>query len=60
METPDLSYIGPSESKRMFCVTTIRRDARTGAVRVTVAGELAVAKQFKSKVGYGDFVNGLQ
>lgn len=42
LETPNLSYIGPSEARRMFCVTTIRRDARTGAVRVTVAGKLVL------------------
>lgn len=44
LETPDLSYIRPSEARRMFCVTTIRRDARTGAVRVTVAGKLVVLR----------------
>ena len=42
LETPDLSYIGPSEARRMFCVATIRRDARTGAIRVTVAGKLVL------------------
>ncbi|CAM9653733.1 unnamed protein product [Ectocarpus fasciculatus] len=39
LETPELSYVSATESKRKFCVATIRRDARTGTVRVTAAGE---------------------
>lgn len=38
LETPELSYIGAEESKRRFCVSTIRRDARTGTVSITAAG----------------------
>ena len=39
LETPELSYIGAQEKRRRFCVATIRRDARTGTVLVTAAGE---------------------
>lgn len=39
LETPDLSYVGAEESKRQFCVATVRRDARTGTVSVTAAGD---------------------
>ncbi|CBN77134.1 hypothetical protein Esi_0036_0099 [Ectocarpus siliculosus] len=39
LETPELSYVSVIESKRKFCVATIRRDARTGTVRVTAAGD---------------------
>lgn len=38
LETPELSYVGPEDSKRQFCVATVRRDAKTGTVRVTAAG----------------------
>eukprot|EP00752_Nemacystus_decipiens_P007282 g6518.t1 len=39
LETPELSYVSAQEKKRRFCVATIRRDARTGTVIVTAAGE---------------------
>lgn len=39
LETPELSYVGAKESKRQFCVATIRRDARTGTVSVIAAGD---------------------
>ena len=41
LETPELSYVSATESKRKFCVATIRRDARTGTVRVTAAGDFS-------------------
>lgn len=39
LETPELSYVGAQEKRRRFCVATVRRDARTGTVIVTAAGE---------------------
>ncbi|CAM9852836.1 unnamed protein product [Scytosiphon promiscuus] len=39
LETPELSYVGPEESTRRFCVATVRRNAKTGTVSVTAAGD---------------------
>lgn len=38
LATPTLSYLGPVDTKRLFCVATIRRDARTGAVTILASG----------------------
>lgn len=45
LETPDLSYVGAEDSKRQFCVATVRRDARTGTVSVTAAGDGLTARE---------------
>eukprot|EP00903_Cladosiphon_okamuranus_P008959 g8573.t1 len=39
LETPELSYVNAQDKRRRFCVATVRRDARTGTVVVTAAGE---------------------
>lgn len=40
LETPELSYVGARMKRRRFCVATVRRDARTGTVIVTAAGDM--------------------
>lgn len=39
LETPELSFVGAQGKRRRFCVATVRRDARTGTVVVSAAGE---------------------